>query len=259
MSNTFSVHFKFLPMSVRMLFTMVMLVFGAAYCMAMLQVWFTKVGLDGKKYLTAEDLVIAYSGNKEGSKMQTALQGPMSAMLDDANKKIVFTWLHAGAPKDQYESTIKPILDEHCVMCHNPTANPNLPDYTNWEGVEKVTKTDTGMTIPTLIRVSHIHLFGLTFIFFITGFIYSHSYVRPLWFKCVTISVPFLALLVDVASWYLTKVWHGFAWAVIFSGALYGIAFTIQWFTSMYQMWFYKLPKELLESCGQLPCMHGEN
>lgn len=259
MPNLNSVHFKFLPMSMRMLFTSVLLVFGAAYCMAMLQVWFTKVGLDGKNYLTAKDLVIAYSGNTDGTKMETALKGPMSAMLDDAGKKIIFTWLHKGAPKGEYDTTINPILQEHCVMCHNPSANPNLPDYTNWEGVQKVTTADTGMTIPTLIRVSHIHLFGLTFIFFITGFIYSHSYVRPMWFKCVVIAVPFLALIVDVASWYLTKVWHGFAWVVILSGALYGIAFTIQWFTSMYQMWLYKLPKELTDNQGELPCIHGGN
>lgn len=258
MSNTSSVHFKYLPMSVRMLFTMVLLVFGAAYCMAMVQVWVTKVGLDGKNYLTAKDLVIAYSGNADSSKLQTALQGPMSEMLDDANKKIIYTWLHKGAPRDEYDTTINPILQDHCVACHNAAANPNLPDYTGWDGVAKVAATDTGMTIPTLIRVSHIHLFGLTFIFFIIGYIFTHAYVRPLWFKCVTISIPFLALLVDVASWYLTKVWHGFAWVVILSGALYGICFTIMWFTSMYQMWFYKLPKDLVDAQGQLPCVHSD-
>ncbi|MDD5364111.1 MAG: elongation factor-1 alpha [Gallionellaceae bacterium] len=256
MTKVSYVHFKFLPMSMRVLFTSVLLVFGAAYCMAMVQVWITKVGLDGKNYLTAKDLVIAYSGNPEGSKMQTALQGPMADMLDADNKKIVYTWLHEGAPKEKYDSTINPILQDHCVACHNAAANPNLPDYTSWEGVQKVTTVDTGMSIATLIRVSHIHLFGLTFIFFITGFIYAHSYVRPAWFKCVVLATPFLGLILDIAAWYLTKVWHGFAWAVIVGGALYGICFTIMWFTSMYQLWFFKPPQEVLDSQGQLPSLH---
>lgn len=37
MSNINLTHFKFLPMSMRVLFSMVLLVFGLAYCMAMVQ------------------------------------------------------------------------------------------------------------------------------------------------------------------------------------------------------------------------------
>ena len=258
-NNVNTVHFKFLPMSMRMLFSMTLLVLGTGYCMAMVQVWVTHVGLDGKNYLTTQDLIIAYSGNKSGSKMESALKGPMSGMLDDANKQIVYSWLQKGAPKSEYDTTIKPILQSHCVMCHNPTANPTLPNYTTWIGVQKVTKTDTGMSIDTLIRIAHIHLFGITFIFFIMGFIYAHAYVRPMWFKCLTIAIPFLSLLADVACWYLTKVWTGFAWVIMISGALYGIAFTIMWFTSMYQMWLYNVPPELIERNGELPTIRGDN
>jgi cytochrome c553 len=254
MSSLNAVHFKFLPMSTRVLFSMVLLVFGLAYCMAMIQVWVTHVGLDGKAYLTAKDLMISYSGNKEGTKMETALKGPMAAMLDEDNKKVVFTWLHKGASKDDYDKTIQPIIQDHCVACHNKEANANLPDYTTWEGVQKVVATDTGMTIPTLVRVSHIHLFSITFIFFIVGFIFTHAYVRPLWFKCVVIAIPFLSLISDVASWYLTKLWDGFAWMVIISGAFMGTAFTIMWFLSMWQMWIGKVPEGLSED-GKVPCI----
>ena len=254
MSSQNAVHCKFLPMSTRVLFSSVLLVFGLAYCMAMVQVWVTHVGLDGKSYLTAQDLMISYNGNKDATKMATALKGPMAAMLDDAGKMTLFTWLHKGAPKDEFDKTINPILQEHCVACHNKAANPNLPDYTSWEGVQKVAVADTGMTVPTLVRVSHIHLFSITFIFFIVGFIFSHAYIRPLWFKCVVISVPFLSLITDVASWYLTKMWEGFAWMVIISGAFMGTAFTIMWLTSMYQMWLGKVPTGLGED-GKIPCI----
>ena len=42
----------------------------------------------------------------------------------------------------------------------------------------------------TLIRDSHIHLFGMTFIFFIVGLMFSHAYMRPVWFKCAVIAAP---------------------------------------------------------------------
>lgn len=258
MSKIQNIHFKFLPMSVRVLFTSVLLVFGLGYCMAMIQVWESHAGKDGKPMLTADDLIIAYSGNPNGTKLETALRGPMADMLPAEKREKIFQWLHNGAKEEEIDSTITPILQEHCVACHNPDANPHLPNLTVKEGLLQVAAKDEGMTIPTLVRVSHIHLFSITFIFFITGYIYTHAYVRPLWLKCVVIATPFLSLIVDVAAWYLTKVWTGFAWAVIIGGALYGISFTIMWFTSMWQMWLGKVPADVGED-GELPCIHGSH
>ncbi len=256
MANISYVHFKFLPMSVRMLFTMVLLVFGPGYLMAMFQVWESHAGKDGDPMLSAKDLIISYSGNKEGTKLESALRGPMSDMLPAEKKKIVFDWLHNKAPQAEFDTKINPIMQEHCVACHNPGANPHLPDLTNYAGVAKISAADTGVTLATLVRVSHIHLFSVTFIFFIMGFIYTHSYVRPAWFKCIVIAIPFLSLLIDVAAWYLTKVWEGFAWAVILGGLFYGACFAIMWFTSMYQMWLFKVPQELIDAEGKLPSIH---
>jgi hypothetical protein len=246
-------HFQYLPMSMRVLFASVLLVFGTGYLMAMIQVWESHAGKDGKEMLTAEDLVISYSGNPNGTKLETALRGPMADMLPAEKREVIFTWLHKKAPQEEFDAKINPILQDHCVACHNPEANPHLPDLRTYEDVAKVTARDEGMNVSTLVRVSHIHLFSITFIFFIIGYIYTHAYVRPAWFKCVVIATPFLSLIVDVAAWYLTKIWTGFAWAVIIGGALYGIAFTIMWVTSMRQMWFYKLPQDLIDNEGELP------
>jgi hypothetical protein len=255
MSNLNNVHFKFLPMSMRVLFSAVLLVFGLGYCMAMIQVWENHAGKDGDPMLSGKDLMIAYSGNPEGTKLETALRGPMADMLPAEKRQVIFDWLHNGAKPEEIEAKIKPILQEHCIACHNPEANPHLPNFTVPEGLAKVSAKDEGMTIPTLVRVSHIHLFSITFIFFIVGFIYTHALVRPTWVKCVVITIPFLSLITDVASWYLTKVWTGFAWMVIISGAVMGTAFTIMWFTSMYQMWIGKTPESLGED-GEVPCIH---
>ena len=249
-------HFTYLPMSMRVLFTMVLLVFGTGYLMAMIQVWESHAGRDGDPMLSAKDLIIAYSGNKNGTKLESALRGPMSSMLDDDKKKVIFSWLHSGAKEDEFAAKIEPILKEHCVMCHSPSVNPHLPDLGNHDGVMKVAAVDTGMTVPTLVRVSHIHLFGITFIFFITSFIFTHAYVKPVWIKCLAIAIPFLTILTDVGSWYLTKIWEPFAWMVIISGVLMGASFAFMWITSMYQLWFYKLPEDIEACDGKLPSIY---
>jgi len=259
MTNANFIHFKFLPMSMRVLFTMVLLVFGLGYLMAMIQVWENHAGKDGNPMLSANDLMISYSGNPEGTRMESALRGSMADMLPAEKREILFDWLHKGAPQEEFESKANPILQEHCVMCHNPEANPHLPNFSNYEGVATVTAADEGMNLHTLIRVSHIHLFSITFIFFIVGYIFTHAYVRPTWVKCVLIAAPFLVLITDVASWYLTKVWDGFAWIVIISGAIMGISFAGMWFISMWQMWIGGVPAEVSEKGGQVPCIHDDN
>jgi hypothetical protein len=108
------------------------------------------------------------------------------------------------------------------------------------------------MDIFTLVRVSHIHLFGITFIFYIVGSIFCHAYIRPFWIKCVLMMTPFIAILADIGSWYLTKLFPPFAWVVMISGALMGVSFACMWVISVYQMWFYKVPDELLESDGNV-------
>jgi hypothetical protein len=228
-------------MSMRVLFTMTLLVFGTGYLMAMIQVWENHANKDGDPMLSGKDLMIAYSGNPDGTKLETALRGSMSDMLPPEKNKSSST---GCIPKQRsgFRSQDQSHPAGTCVACHSPEANPHLPNFTSAEGVAKVTGKDEGMTIHTLVRVSHIHLFSITFIFFIVGYIFSHAYVRPTWFKCLVIAVPFATLITDVASWYLTKVWTGFAWVVIISGAFMGMSFAIMWVISMWQMWFWKVP-----------------
>ncbi|MGB8576535.1 MAG: hypothetical protein WCD56_08210, partial [Pseudolabrys sp.] len=97
------------------------------------------------------------------------------------------------------------------------------------------------------VRVSHIHLFGLTFILFIVGLMFSHAYLRPVWLKCTIVALPFLAIVCDVSSWYFTKLYHPFAWVVIAAGGLMGMCFAFMWLVTMYQLWFSRPPAMVRE------------
>jgi hypothetical protein len=254
MSNRSFYHFSALPMSMRMVYTMTLLVLGTGYLFAMLQVFFTHAGLDGKPGLSAEDIRIAYHGSEHDTRLEKAIKGPMSEMLPAEDKQKVFAWIAAGATADGYEKDIKPIVESRCIACHNGS-NPHQPRLDTYEEISKLVAKDSGATIPTLVRVSHIHLFGITFIFFIVSSIFAHAYMRPLWLKCVVIVLPFLTILTDIFSWYLTKWYPGFAWFIIASGALMGVSFAIQWVVSMYQMWFYTPPEDIQQCGGVLPVL----
>ncbi|MEW6120781.1 MAG: hypothetical protein AB1593_11905 [Pseudomonadota bacterium] len=253
MSNRHFYHFSALPMSMRMVYTMTLLVLGTGYLFAMLQVFFSHAGLDGNPdMISAEDIRIAYHGSESDTRLETALKGPMADMLPPEERSVIFTWVKDGATQEGYDQKVKSIVDNRCLACHDGS-NPHLPKLTSYQEITQLTQRDEGATIPTLVRVSHIHLFGITFIFFIVSSIFAHAYMKPLWLKCVVIVLPFLTILTDIFSWYLTKMIPGFAWFIIGSGVLMGMSFAIQWIVSMWQMWFYTLPEDIQACGGALP------
>jgi hypothetical protein len=235
-------HFSELPYSLRILYTATLLVLGMGYLFALIYLFHTYSGKDGNPLtLSYEDIVIAYTGSGKGSRIESALRGSMSAMLPREELNSIVSWVQDGAERGRYEKTIKQVFDRRCMACHDGS-NPHLVNLNGYDNVKKVTEKDTGTGIFTLVRVSHIHLFGLTFVFFIMGTIFSHAYVRPVWFKCAVVAMPFVSLTLDVGSWYFTKLYHPFAWIVMLAGAGMGLAFAFMWVVSMYQMWFSRTP-----------------
>jgi len=241
-------HYSELPYSQRVLYTATLLVLGLGYLFALIYLYHTYAGRAGGNpmLLTYQDLVVAYSGSGKGSRLESALRGPMSSMLPPDEVTAVIAWVQDGAKRAGYDKDIKPMLDKRCMSCHDGS-NPHLPNLSGYDNLKKVTEQDTGADVFTLVRVSHIHLFGLTFIFFIMGLMYSHAYVRPVWFKCVVVAVPFVAVVVDVSSWYFTKLYHPFALVVMLAGGLMGLCFAFMWVTTMYQLWFSATPSQVAE------------
>ena len=228
-------HFQELPTSMRTLFTGALLVVGLGYVFAMLYVFVAHSGADGRPGLSVDDIKITYSGSKETTQLEKALRGPMSGMLPQKDLAAMLDWIRDGAIKKTYTASVESIVADNCLSCHDGS-NPHLSNLDGFENIHEVVAQDTGADLFTLVRVSHIHLFGLTFIFFIVGFIFSHSYVRPVWLKSVIIATPFAGVIADVLGWYVTKVYTPFAWVVLIAGAFNGLSFAVMWVISMYQM-----------------------
>jgi len=223
-----------LPLSVKVLFSGYLLAIGLGLCMAGLQIMLTHGMADGKVGLSLDDIVYSYYGDRSGSHIESKLNGSMKEMGTPEARLAIIKWAREGAPEAEWEPRIKDIFGQHCVMCHSTT--PNLADFTKLEEVKKLAKTSEGASIQTLTRVSHIHLFGISFIFFFVGFIFSFAVGIPKWLKISVIAFPFAFLILDIISWWATKWSPGFAWLTIIGGFGYSVASTIMWFVSMYQM-----------------------
>lgn len=234
--------FNELPISLKALYTMMLVVLGFGYLLALIQVYEVHSGRDGNAGLSVEDIRIAYNGSQADTKLEVAVKGPMARMISEEQRTAVIAWVRDGAKESEYASDIEPIIQSRCIGCHSGS-NPHVVTLNGYDDVKALAELDTGVSIGTLVRVSHIHLMGLTFIFGFMGIIFSHAYVKRPYLKTVILVIPFIAILLDIASWWLTKVSSGFAYVVMIGGALMAISFAVQWLISMYQMWFFKCPE----------------
>jgi len=242
-------HFQELPLGMRTLFTGTLLVLGLGYLFATLYVFAAHSGADGVAGLSVDDIKITYSGSNETTPLEKALRGPMSGMLPQKDLATMLDWIRSGADKRTYTTSIETIVSDNCLECHDGS-NPHLVNLDGFENIGAVVAQDTGEDLFTLVRVSHIHLFGVTFIFFIMGFIFSHAYVRPLWLKLLVIAMPFAGVMMDVLGWYITKIFTPFAWVVMIAGMINAASFGTMWVVSMYQLWFYKVPDHVRDRHG---------
>lgn len=226
--------------SEKLLYTFFIALLSIGYCFATVLIFITVAPEDGRPGLSATDISIKYYGNRSGSRLERALTGKMKYNRTNEEYMMIAAWIHDRAPEVRFDKEIKPILDAKCVVCHNPNSGLHIPDLTAYKKVLPLVKIDTGESIGELVRVSHIHLFGLSMLFYLLGRIFILTEM-PIWFKRTAVVIPFAAIAIDIGSWWFTKFSpRFFAYTVLISGILMALSFAFQALISFYQMWFYR-------------------
>ncbi len=230
-----------LTLSEKLLYTSFLLLVGLGYLMATAYLYVTHEMNDNKPGLSVADVANSYYGNRSGTRLEAAIRGPMSGFIEEDDRGTVVAWLKSGAAEKTFDSDIKPILSKTCLNCHVASSGQNLPDFSSYAGLHKYAEVDTGMSMASLLKLSHIHLFGISILLFILGFIFIQSEVN-VHFKRFLVVSPMIAVFVDVLAWFLTKWDAHYAMVVIVAGAVLGFSMAAQILISLYQIWLLKAP-----------------
>ncbi|MDO9163829.1 MAG: hypothetical protein Q8N35_17925 [Methylococcaceae bacterium] len=225
---------------VKVLFTGYLCTVGVGYLFALIQILFTHGMADGKFGLSVDDIVYSYYGNRSGTVLEQKLNGSMKENAPEQEGFAIMQWARDGADLDDYKDDgIDKIIETRCVMCHNASAS-GIPDLSTYEKLKEYAKQDEGATFASLTRVSHIHLFGISFIFMFVGVIFSFAETTTTKIKCIAVGMPYIFLMADILSWWLTKIHPMFAWLVIIAGMGMAASFIYMWVISLLEMWLYK-------------------
>ncbi|MFM8552933.1 MAG: hypothetical protein ACKOCD_11610 [Nitrospiraceae bacterium] len=231
-----------MPLPFKVLATCFLLTIGVGYLFALAYLYLIDLKPHATQGLDAvQSVIVKYYGNRDGSRLEAALEGNMRGYATPADKQQIIRWLRHGAPEAEFDN-IQPILARSCAGCHHAQSESPLPPLTSYADVSEYTAVDAGQSVKSLVRVSHIHLFGMSFIFMLTSIIFAFS-GTSLVLRSVLIAIPFLAIWLDIGSWWFTKYAPAFAYTVIVGGVLMGLSLAVQIGVSLYEMWFVGVSK----------------
>jgi hypothetical protein len=234
----YCLRFKDISVSEKMLYSLFLMTIGIGYLFGLTHLYYTHQMRDGQPGMSIQDVMIAYYGSQDKTRLGSAINGgPMEPNLKSADdKETILAWLSTSKAKEDFQEDVTPILNRDCVGCHNGETNPSLPNLTTYQGVMEVASSKAA-PLPALVKISHIHLFGIAFILLFVGriFIYCDMSIA---LKRIIVVIPFLSMLIDTLSWFVTRTTPSFAYVVVGSGAMMGLSMGAQIIISLYQMWF---------------------
>lgn len=226
-----------LTLPLKVLASVFLLTMGVAYLFALTYLYLIDVEphtKHGMGLVTA--VIMKYYGQRDTTKLEAALRGPMAEYVNDSQRRQLVQWIRQGAGEADFVK-VQPILTQACAECHSASSGAGLPSLTSYPEVVRYTEVDLGQSMKSLVRVSHIHLFGMSFIFMLTSLIFVFSDIPPS-VRAILVAIPFLAIWLDIGSWWFTKQNPIFAYIVIGGGVLMGLSLALQIGISLYDMWF---------------------
>lgn len=224
-----------LPADLRVLLSSFLILIGIGYLSAMFLLFLVDVDPHRKEGMgLVPGIEMKYRGGSI-TRLETALRGTMADNLAPDERRQILNWIRTGATEPEY-GKVKPIFENNCVACHRAQSGLPIPPLTTYEEVRKLTQVGAPPGFASLARVSHVHLFGISIIFLLTGAIFSLS-ATPLWLRVLLVSIPYAAILADIGSWWITRWEPLFAWVVVIGGAVMGVALAGQILISLWDMW----------------------
>lgn len=217
------------------LFTAFLITIGFGYVVALFWLYSSDIHPYLAQGMTVvQGLQMKYHGARGTTRLEAMLDGPMANNATPQQREQIIQWIHDGATAAGFEK-VKPIFTTVCAACHGGNVASIAP-LTNYQQVRKMVVLDDGTSFAALARVSHIHMFGISLIFLLTGGIFSLSRLNSTAKVCILV-MPYVAIWADIGSWWLTKLDPVFAFVVLIGGALMGASLAVQILLPLWQMW----------------------
>lgn len=182
--------------------------------------------------LTMNDIVGAYHGVQSPSPLIEALESGHPETIEDFERTALLDWLKGDRVSQDYDNldlgdeAPSEIIAVSCLDCHTrgasgPDAYPQVPlEY--WDDIQKIAVSKDIQPAGTeIVAMSqHTHAPTMAVIMLVLGLLGMMTRFSKKLLGFV-VCVAGLGLLVDMAGWWITREYAGFAYAIVVGGGLY--------------------------------------
>ena len=187
------------------------------------------------------------------SALVSSMKGSMyEYVAEDGDIDVIAQWIAEGAKDDAFfKEEVLYIIEEDCQKCHSrksqmTKAITSMP-FSSYDDIVKYT--EGGYSWTKMAKTAHIHLFGIAVFLVIVSLVMAFSSYAA-WIKIVLISAGWIALWLDIASWWLAKFSNVFAYVISVAGGVEIGAVCAMSGLCLLNLWF-RLPDAVLESSAQ--------
>jgi len=225
-----------LPLSSRLGLTAFLLIAGIGYLLGFANIYLSYSPVDQKPGMSIADVRIAFSGSPGSSTFEGSIDGTMrSYFASDADYRSVKDWLAAGAPEGGF-AKVQPVLASSCTGCHSAGGGAAGVSTASYADVKPLLAADTGKSVPRLVSLSHTHVLATLPVIFLLCLVFSFTLNRER-LKAVVIVASFLAIVLDIGSWWLAKFVAALAPLVILGGVCLALSFLVLILLSLQDLW----------------------
>ncbi len=159
-----------------------------------------------------------------------------------SERKTLVEWARGGAPREGFDAP-RTVLDLRCVKCHSPGGEKEESPFADsreggarFELVARYAEPDRGMSLAARATTTHTHLFSLTMLLGLLGFVFLLTNTRtPV--KIAAVAVPFLGMFLDIGSWWLAIPSPAWVWGVVAGGGLMAAGAAVLVLRPLWEMW----------------------
>jgi hypothetical protein len=176
---------------------------------------------DGEPGVSILDIQYFFTGVPDRPRLQPVLNDRVHRDLIPAgDRETLVAWAVNGVPVEEFDDTIAPVLQARCVQCHGPEgAQSYFPVATPAELRPYAEPADTGIDYQRLAELSSIYTLVTASILGLLCALFLATRFEGAW-KELLVFLPFVALLINVLSWWSTKQAPLFAHIIMASGLI---------------------------------------
>lgn len=245
-----------MSVSLRIAATCLILVLGGGYLAAVQHMFDHYENKDERPGLTMDDITGSFHGVNREATLIGALDGHMREHVTEGELAKLMAWLEGNSISADYDNLelgdMAPaeIIDRSCLRCHSRNASEGdgigatVPlDY--WDDVKLLAFSKQLDPVPLeILTVStHTHALSMAVVTVVSALLFLAT-AWPCRVRHGLVMLTFIALLVDLGSWWLARWFEPFVLVLVIAGGIYGALLSLQLLGAFVDMWFGRIVKD---------------